>query len=152
MQRDAHICLNWLLDPASLLLGERHEELATTSSTDTFGPRLLSLPVTTPYLAPLKALKAPVMFYDIYVNDYMSLAQGTARWHTQHRQAPLLNSLDEVFHPEDAVTVNKALTKLICTSVLRLVDQLCVAFKFFNVCYHFNCLFVIRLQNKPQKP
>ena len=51
-------------------------ELPPTSLDAPYGPRPIPLPVTLPSLAPLKA---PVLYHDIYVDDYLSLAQGTPR-------------------------------------------------------------------------
>jgi hypothetical protein len=72
-------------------------ELPTPSSDTILGHRPLPLPVTTPSLAPLKT---PLSYHDIYVDDYVSLAQGNTRRRTQHRRA-LLHSLDEIFRPRD---------------------------------------------------
>jgi hypothetical protein len=70
----------------------------TSSSTHLLGHRPLPEPVAHSSLAPLRA---PVLYHDIYVDDYMSLAQGTPRRRTQHWRA-LLHSLDDIFRPKDA--------------------------------------------------
>jgi hypothetical protein len=70
----------------------------TSSSTHLLGHRPLPEPVAHSSLAPFRA---PVLYHDIYVDDYMSLAQGTPRRCTQHRRA-LLHSLDDIFRPKDA--------------------------------------------------
>jgi hypothetical protein len=73
-------------------------ELPNTSSNHLIGHWPLPEPVTHSSLAPFWA---PVLFHDIYVDDYMSLAQGTPRRRTQHWRT-LLHSLDEIFRPKDA--------------------------------------------------
>jgi hypothetical protein len=62
------------------------------------GHRPLPLPAATPVLAPLKA---PVQIHNIYVDDFMSVVQGSARKQKHHRRA-LLHSLDKRFRPLDA--------------------------------------------------
>jgi hypothetical protein len=54
-------------------------ELPTPCSDTILGHRPLPLSVTIPSLVPLKA---PLSYHNIYLDDYVSLAQGSTRWRT----------------------------------------------------------------------
>ena len=67
-------------------------------------PPLASPPPNTivllPTLAATSPSKCPVQYWDIYVDDFLSLVQGN-KWHRRAVKRILLQSLDRVFRPLD---------------------------------------------------